>query len=153
MDYTEQEQASLDLDWFAVDSEGQIAHFASAGRPLPKSVSQSQEDNKFVSNFFRSLPGIGRLAEADPEITLHVSFEGPEMQSRYLTDFESMGIRGLFSYDTTLPGTDLQFFRVYSPNDPLKIADLPPEVAVILQLTQYGGKFHVDRIIKAEDIS
>lgn len=153
MEYTEHDQISLDLDWFAIDGEGQIAHFASAGRPLPKSVSQSQEDNTFVSEFFRSLPATKTIGEADSEITSHVTFESPEMRSRYLTDFESMGFRGLYSYDTTLPGADQLFFRVYSPGEPLKIADLPLEVAMILQRTRFGGNFHDDRILKLEDIT
>lgn len=153
MEYTDDEQATLDLDWFAVDGAGEIAHFASAGRPLPRSVSQSKENNTFVREFFRALAANRKTGEIDPGVTLFVTFESVENKSKYGSDFMTMCTRGLYSYDTTLPGADQLFFRVCSPQEPLKLDDLPIEVATIVRKTSFAGRFASSVVIKFDDIS
>ncbi len=152
MEYSSDEQMALDLDWFAVDIDGHLAHVASAGTPVAKSVAQSKAENEFVREFFRSLPATSTVPDADPEIANFVNIENDEQKSRYLSDFQSMGSRGLYSYDTPLSESNQLLFRVYSPQAPLKLSDLPTKVAVILQRTSFPGRFADSPTIKLESI-
>lgn len=43
-----------DIDWFALDSEGMIGHFASGGGGVPEFV--DEETTALLTDFFRSLP-------------------------------------------------------------------------------------------------
>jgi hypothetical protein len=49
----EQEEFTRDWDWYAVDQDGHIGHFTSAGmRVLPKSVKQDRETTEIVARYF-----------------------------------------------------------------------------------------------------
>jgi hypothetical protein len=153
MEFTDNEQMTLDLDWFATDSAGHLAHFASAGRPLPVSVAASKEENSLVREFFRSLPATRSACEVDSELAKFVVFENSEQRSRYLNDFQSMGSRGLYSYDTPLSEGQKLFFRVCSPQEHLTLSDLPSEVAAIVQRTVFPGRFANSSTISLGGIS
>ncbi len=53
MEFSKGEQLTSDIDWFAFDQNGELAHFASFSRFLPKSVACSKENNKLLTNYFR----------------------------------------------------------------------------------------------------
>ncbi len=94
-------QLTTDFDWFGVDEEGLIGHFASAGfKRVPISVSENAEDLGLVSGYFKTeapVRGSHRLDEHLPG--LRPNWKGEQNESRYLESFVAMADRGLFSFD------------------------------------------------------
>ena len=55
----------IDLDWYAVDRDGHLAHFTSGGsRLVPERVLASQEDLKKVDRILQDSPANGRALSA-----------------------------------------------------------------------------------------
>lgn len=138
MEYTEEMQCSIDIDWFAIDSEGVIVHFASGGGKLPESVALHKEDTEMVSKFFRSLREVDSEVNISPKLPTYISFSSREEESRYLQDFCSMSKRGMFSFDKSSPGDfeNINYHLVSYPKDILKLERLPEEIASIVQRTK-----------------
>lgn len=153
MELSEIEQSTQDLDWFAVDSRGSIAHFASGGKLLPKTVSQSKEDSEKLQLFFRSLSDERTSAETDSQLSEMVELTDDSSRNQYLTDFSSMSQRGLYSYDSPLSGNRSIYFRVASPKTPLTVDDLPDEISALLTRTRYEGEFANTRLIRDDNIN
>lgn len=112
-----------DLDWYAVDKSGCIAHFATGGRGfLPHSVKTSSENRIHLHSFFTELPEFCKnthLASAKDD-----------------NIFGEMARRGLFSYDC-LPRNlrPVGYFRLYTPTLPLKLQECPEIIQTIIKQT------------------
>ena len=135
MRISDDEQNYKDLDWYCVDSEGRVGHFASAGfKQIPPSVAESAEDLSFLDEFFSALPAIPDAHDLDKHLN-------PECRTeRYLHSFVAMADRGLFSFDIeTYPKPETCYFRVATPKQPLHFADLPAKVREILGRTTLKG--------------
>ena len=126
----EQEEFTRDWDWYAVDQDGHIGHFTSAGmRALPKSVKQDRETTEIIARyFFEQAPVVGKWsvrteAEADCGGWKEQGFE------RYIGDFALMASKGLFSFDTDLIRTEkARYYLVAIPERILLVSDLPPDI-------------------------
>ncbi len=153
MRYTDGELAALDLDWFAVDKDGFIAHFATAGGSLPASVADHKENHERIIKYFRLIPATRRIGKPDTEFGLHVVLDDAQARSRYLEDFRSMGMRGLYSYDAAPLTNGHVFVRIYSPEAPLRRSELPPEIAMILSRTSIALRFADHPILSLENFS
>jgi len=153
MNYTDIEQETLDLDWFAIDSLGHISHFASAGTPLPQSVANHKDDNIRTCIHFRSLRPTSRAVRIDPEVARRVRTDKKEHLAIYLEDPLFMCARGLYSYDTTNTWPEPVFFRVCSPDAPLHVSDLPKDIAVILMRSCVSKSFADTSLLRLQDIS
>lgn len=119
------EKVGLDVDWFAVDPTGKIAHFASGGGYVPKYV---EDDAKYdiVFDYFTSLLKINDVPEFNPNLS--------EYMKRSYPVFNEMAERGLFSFDKlthTMVGPE--YFLYAYPKVCLHIDEIPPEVAAILR--------------------
>lgn len=93
MQFSEIEQATLDIDWYFTDGEN-VGHVASGGGMLPLSISSSKEDTKLVFNYLSKVaitsaiiinPGLGKII--------------PNIDNRYLDSFTNMARKGIFSFD------------------------------------------------------
>ena len=66
MRISDEEQIYTDFDWFCVDADGLVSHFASAGfKQLPPSVAESAEDLALVNGFFTELSSIADAHQLD----------------------------------------------------------------------------------------
>ena len=152
MEVSEIEQTTQDIDWFAVDAFGAVAHFASGGKLLPKSVTQSKDDLEKIRVYFRSLPDERTPIEVDSLLRQMVDLPDENAEKQYLSDFSSMSGRGLYSYDSPLAGDRSSYFRVTFPDSPLTIRDLPNEIASIVAKTNYSGEFASTQSIRDHEI-
>jgi hypothetical protein len=127
----EDEQMWTDFDWYCVDSEGRIGHFASAGfKRLPPSVAQSAEDLCFLNEFFH------QLSTGPGEHELDNCLSAEQRTPRYLQSFVEMADRGLYSFDIeSYLKTDACYFRVAMPKIPLRFVNLPARIQEILGRT------------------
>jgi hypothetical protein len=129
---TEDQQIGFDLDWFATDVEGRIAHFASGGTLLPRSVARSRENLDQLLEFF------GSVAKWT-DYVVSPNFENrmdirliPDMD-RYLRSYAEMSSKGLYSYDVSeMRHTFRPYFLITVPHRPLMIDDVPSEIRMIL---------------------
>ncbi|MBI9017570.1 MAG: hypothetical protein JEZ07_09960 [Phycisphaerae bacterium] len=144
MEITIQHQCAYDFDWFAVDNDGWIAHFTSGATRLPGSVAVSLEDNKLLLDFFKQLPFICK------------PFEDTDDSDSESCCWYCMACRGLASYDISdeCVGDSLfEYHRMYSPEKPLNISDVPDEIAVILKRTVLKNEtFAIKSMIYFNDI-
>ncbi|NBD12294.1 hypothetical protein [Corallococcus silvisoli] len=131
----EDAQQAWDLDWFAVDGEGRLAHFTSLGRPLPESIAVSWEDLRQVQRYFRTAPALGGEPRVDPGLEAREVFATQDMRERYLRDFRAMGERGLYAYDLEPRGRGWVYRRVILPEVPLLLEELPGPVRAIVGRT------------------
>lgn len=122
------EEFTTDWDWFAVDAEGRIGHFTTAGmRSLPRTVKQDKEATLALIDYFgkapKSIPYVVRPeAKRDAD-----GWPNDAARSWYLRDFIQMASAGLFSYDTYTDGRS-DYFLVAFPISPLRVDQLPLEI-------------------------
>jgi hypothetical protein len=118
-------QETMDIDWFMVDRDGYIAHLASGGNVLPKSVAISVEDNEALLNFFLSQKDISEV-------------QMKKMYSHNASSFIRMAKKGLFSFDRLKPSdcNCTTYRKVVLPLVPLRIETLPSEIVDILSRTR-----------------
>lgn len=135
----EDAQQAWDLDWFAVDGEGRLAHFTSLGRPLPESIAVSWEDLRQVQRYFRTAPVLGGEPRVDPGLEERGVFATQGPRERALRDFRSMGARGLYAYDLEPRGRGWGYRRVILPEVPLLLEELPGPVRAIVGRTVFAS--------------
>jgi hypothetical protein len=132
-----------DLDWFGVDPNGLIAHFATGGCGfMPTNAKSSFEDMTLLKYFFRD--------ELRPNgfATIPISFEKRfatisflpgtiDPRTQFLHDHVHMASRGVYSFDFIMkPIRPSGYFLVAIPSNPLRCIDLPPNIQVILEKTR-----------------
>lgn len=133
-----------DFDWFGVDEEGLLGHFTTAGfKLLPSSVAASAEDLKLVTDCFKmqaAVRGSHRVDDENIKRALNREWRGERNENRYLRDFISMADKGLFSYDIdTYLKPAISYFRVASPEMPLRLDGLPEPIRRIVFRTFLQG--------------
>lgn len=131
MRISEDEQNGTDFDWFCVDANGNIGHFASGGyKAIPPTVAESDEDLEFLAGFLEGLSDVPSAHRLDDHL-------GPESRTeRYLRSYIAMANRGLYSFGIEsylTPG--ICYFRVALPASPLRFVDLPERVRAVLGRT------------------
>ena len=140
----DKQEFARDWDWYAVDPDGNIGHFTTAGlRPLPKSVKQDLEAAEALDEHFqeRAVPVGGSLIREAVEADAG-GWKNSTARERYLKSFDEMAQKGLFSYNTQLVhSTDAKYYLVARPEKPLRAADLPGEVRNLLERTRSPVRF------------
>jgi len=147
------EEETLDLDWFGVDIDGKIAHFASGGRGfLPSSVKSSKDALDRLTEFFRhSLLAHGTGIES-PNLSSHVQFESESYKSRFLTDYARMASKGLYSFDCIVSSQrPTGYFKVIAPSRPLTVDDIPSDIQQSIAMTRFPRTFASADVIQAMD--
>jgi len=142
MEYSLNEQESLDLQWHLVDTEGNIAFCLSAGGKLPSSVASSIEDNELLVRYFESLPEItqGRMS---PHLRKYALVQ-PNMTEFPPDSVDAvLSSRGLFGYDKTVSGNmgHPQYHLTVIPGIPLKVDQLPNNIREMLSRTRLNYRF------------
>lgn len=131
------QEETEDLDWFAVDPTGRVAHFASGGRGfLPRSVKASKEDLVGITTLFRTERRTYANALISALLGNHVSFHDERERNTYLKDFCEMAEKGLYSFDCILAtARPSGYFLVARPSTALIASDLPVEMKQIIEKT------------------
>ena len=142
MKIEETEQLTTDFDWFGLDEDGFIAHFASAGfKRVPASVAESAEGLGLVSDYFKTEAPVRGAHRVDEDLLCRrPDWKGERNESRYLKSFVAMADRGLFSFDIDSylkPG--IAYFRVACPLSPLGLEQLPEPIRRIIARTRLAG--------------
>jgi hypothetical protein len=140
MRVSELEEEIQDLDWFALDEEGTIGHFATGGcGALPRSIASSREDLQKVTLYFRNHTAIASPVVSH-SIDSYISLKDNESKARYLRDFLKMSSQGLFSFDCMRARKrPTGYFQVARPSVALYATALPLEIRQILERTVLEG--------------
>lgn len=149
------EERDRDWDWFAVDPQGKIGHFTTAGiRELPKTVKQDEEAALKLIHYFFETAQKTVAYTVRPEVQNDAGARKDESaRNRYLQDFVAMASAGLFSYDTNTSGPNKAYFLVASPADPLHIDRLPTDIRELVRRTRSPFTFMSSEHIAATDTS
>ena len=110
-----------EFDWFAVDADGHVGHFATAGfGPVPAVVLTRLAELRELDERVLRLPAIGAA-------TGHLS--------GIIDDWLEMARRGLFAYDWK--HWNGPYRRAATPSRPIALADLPPDVRELVQVVTW----------------
>lgn len=128
-DYTALDMEIMDIDWYAVDQSGYIAHFMSGvyGK-LPQFIQRDRQRNEWLHEFFsNSLPEMcgAVLLCTDSDIVL-----SSEIYTKFLESCKHVSRCGLYCYDSSNGEQHTQAYHlVCRPEIPLHISMLPPDAA------------------------
>jgi len=145
--FSEIEQRTSDLDWYAVDLDGHIGQFLTGGRLLPPRIAADKDTFELLSEYFLSLPQEGEFAFC-PDFEAHCREKHRDPDSAARMPFsQKMSCRGIFSYDAN--HDDDYFFRVSVPTTKiLLLEDLPIGVADVLSKNRLSSfRFSKDTTI------
>lgn len=135
-DYIEHEDLiGLDLDWFALDEKGQIAHFATAGRgPVPKYMLK-KNIYRLHQFFHKKAEKISEVLESRDWFKYeNVNTKDKEIKSRYLSSFMEIASRDLYSFNCSgRHDAPKLYFRIVIPKTPLLVNDLPDDIKIIME--------------------
>ena len=134
-----------DYDWFAVDKEGNIGHFATGGvGTMPRSVAISSSDLTYVTDFFRrTLPSSTQAHLASKAREASEQMDSDALVERRFRDFIMMAGRGIYSFDHSYalgrPNQRIRpcplYYRIAIPASPIHLSDLPDAIQAILVRT------------------
>lgn len=141
MNYTEAQQGSLDLDWFALDEQDYVVFFTSGGGELPKSILRDKESNELLRRFFRELPEITINVGINHHLYNMVELTTLKESRLYLSDSIKMSRKGLVCFDIspTENGYRYHYHRVCTPENLLKIDQVPEDIKALLSKTRIKG--------------
>lgn len=89
--FKEEEQLTMDVDWFGVDREGHVGHFATNGsRLLPSKIAADKAGWKKVLAFFLALEVTESGAAPCPGLSGAQSWPNDERKAEYLHSFLAM---------------------------------------------------------------
>lgn len=110
-----------EFDWFAVDADGYVGHFSSAGfGPVPVSLLKQLPSCELVLDAMRSLPEIG-------DAVGHLSGD--------IADWLSMAARGCHSFDWQ--HWSGPYLRAATPSVSINCSDLPADLVGLLRLVDF----------------
>lgn len=118
-------QLAYDVDWFLIDENNTIAHFASGGGILPKVVADNAQETIMVRNFFKEF-----LPVSEVSINPILNAYSPYITDENLKGFKFFASRGILSYDKTFESHsgDIMYHLVASPSVFLRMEELPDSV-------------------------
>ena len=126
-----------DVDWFATDSVGQLAHFTSAGHaPIPSSI--VRDDLAKTHQTVLQLP-----SDFSPEVEIISDVEDED----YRKMLREMAGRGFFCFDAAEPNSRI-YKCVARPARPLTLSQLPASVQEVLSRTRLECRFNESRELK-----
>ena len=156
MEYTIEDQFSIDIDWFFIDQQGNVGHVASGGGQFPVSISKSKEMCELLQSFFEryDLVSLNKFS-INSELKKIVGFNNSYEETKYLKDFILMAQKGLYSFDKTILGNfiDDNYHLVAKPLNPLNIKMLPDDISIILRRTVIDSDLSILNSLKISDIS
>jgi hypothetical protein len=133
-----------DLDWFATDRTGAIAHFATGGKgAVPLELLSDRAHVQKTLAIARALPQVCE-ALINPDLSKYVAFGDPTAEARYLRSFVAMAERGLFSFDCYLDSeAPTPYFLVAKPEVPVSLGSLGVSDTQLLGLIRLHLSFSV----------
>ena len=136
---TEEDEAALDLDWFALDRDGAVGHFTTGGcGALPRSVASSKADLDAVREYLLSLPETGAaLVNHDRRETIPLFPSARREPAARLRPWTATAARGMYAYDyiEDRRRRPRPYLVVARPELPLTADELPPAIRSILNRT------------------
>ena len=152
--FTAVELFTLDIDWFASDSEGNIGHFTSVGTPLiPEKVVVSKDITETVFTYIENLPQLTGEFTLSKHLQRWRTFSNEKQYQRYILASSEFAERGCFSFDCRAvhPKYPGPYFVVAIPSVPLKLNALPKEIAECIQLLTFPFPFDESTVIGLDE--
>ncbi|MDR2408892.1 MAG: hypothetical protein LBE13_12385 [Bacteroidales bacterium] len=148
----------LDLDWWAIDLNGCVGHFASGCAPIPKGLRVSIQKQLDVF-FYEQVPIIADPLESSGWET-YAGFSLAEnigsfksldqRRTAFFRSYAFMGARGMYSY-TADPKRN--YCRVIIPSTPIYVQNIPKEFQQYLCTFKFDIRFSESPIISFDQIS
>jgi hypothetical protein len=126
-----------EFDWFAVDGDGYVGHFATAGYgPVPTAVLDRFNELRELDGRVSGLPVVGAAVGHLPG---------------RIDDWLAMAQRGLFSYDWQ--HWSGPYRRAATPSVPVRVTELPDELRALVRVVEWPGvRFAESQSIRPETL-
>jgi hypothetical protein len=128
-----------DIDWFAIDSIGEIAWFTSGAHGnLPSSVRKSRINLNTLRTFFEEDLAVTTESQIDSKAFDKVMLisDNPELRKSVFSWNIQVSSKGLYSFDSPdFASMAEEYFRVSFPEQPITIQILPQKIKNILSNT------------------
>lgn len=152
MEISSIDQEVSDYDWFAIDSEGNIGCFASSGGILPRSVAESAEDLKSLTDYFQALKAEESNYLLAPTFTFPKDIVTDKQREYFLSSYAHYSARGLYSFgrnqlDRRGRADAFDYGPITIPSKPSLINQLPTTIQNILTKTQCNGVFKIGKVV------
>lgn len=151
---TREDLTTLDIDWFAIDPNGLLAHFTSNGTlAVPEPAVRSKEGLDFVYEWMIQLPRsldsykiCTRAKEYDPYLRRASS---KQIASYFEASIE-WAERGFFTFNICNYGgaPSTPYFLTAIPHKPLHKREVPAEVVEIIEAIEIRS--HVNKTFEIE---
>jgi hypothetical protein len=124
------EEVTRDWDWYAVDTQGHVGHFTTAGlRRLPPLLRGDLEmAERCIQYFFEEAPLRGGYLVRTGLEQDAGRFRDKRQRERHLASFAQMSGKGLFSFDTELTHGLGRYYLVTRPQQPVTADELPADI-------------------------
>lgn len=144
-----------DIDWFAIDLQGHIAHFASGGFGfVPPSIADHGEDINLVMSYFRDSASSQSSVAISSHLSDYIGLNSHADRLNYLRSFTQMAEKGVYSFDCIMASIKpADYFLVVAPDLPLLADSLPDNIKHIISRTVYAGQFVDAQIIRSSKMS
>lgn len=154
MEYTEEMQSYLDIDWFAIDQKGHVMQFASLGGIIPQSVAKYKEDNEFVLDYFKNTKVLSVSVTINDDLSTQSKFLTEKSYDDYIRSAVSMAQKGLFAfYKSDINNfDDTNYHLVASPLVPLLFSELPMEIQSIIERTVFYGDVRTKKYLTIDEM-
>jgi hypothetical protein len=139
-------EVTIDWDWFAVDAQGYIGHFAvGASRRLPPTARACEEVLVALFEYFDHLPSNCECLK-HPQLESHNAYKDAPDKKWFLSTFEAMAAKGLYSYYGE-PSAGGGYINVCVPEVRLNFLSLPSEIQEsigrIRAPISFAGEFYI----------
>ena len=146
------DQETSDYDWFAIDSKGNIGHFASGGGILPHSVAASAEDFESLTDYFKLLKAEGNTYSLAPFFEFPKDIKTDAQREYFLSSYVRYSARGLYSFDRNQldrkgKADAFGYGLITVPANPSSVNQLPITIQNILIKTRYNGIFSTSTVV------
>ncbi len=141
----------LDIDWFAIDLDMNIAHFASGGGVTPTGFEIQHCDQ--LLEYLEETPTLMDDIIISSQLGKYIAFKTDQEKKRYIKAFSDMARKGLYSYDKTILNAlaDPRYHLVTAPRKPMTMQDLPLNQWSSFKLIRFNGYFRDSNMISIDD--
>lgn len=140
--------SAYDIDYYLLINGKKIAHFASAGGPIPQVIIDNYSEMLLFDDYIKKMSA---WTEAIPmsDIDTVVKFSSKQEKDNYLKNFLTFSERGLLSFDRSdlTDVSALTYHLVSMPSIYLKIEQLPKEFQTILFKLKIDDPLNVPKSI------
>ena len=143
--YSEDFFENFDVDWFSVNENKNVAHFAAGGCGfIPNAIKKSYSLVEALFDYIDKLDDVSEVTIVKKNIP---KLHSEKYINRYLYSFNKMASKGIYAYDVSdMNGINQAYSLIAFPKSPITYVDFPENLQRVLSLSLITGTGFADRL-------